>query len=113
MKISFTEPDLPRSGAVVVGVWEGKALTPAARRLDEATGEAIARALSVPSRFSGKKDELLPLIGSIRDIGGHFDGSGGLVDQRRIECTRCFQNVGIEVWAHRSDFAAHLHQFAL
>jgi leucyl aminopeptidase len=63
MKISFTEPDLPRSGAVVVGVWEGKALTPAARRLDEATGEAIARALSVPSRFSGKKDELLPLIG--------------------------------------------------
>jgi leucyl aminopeptidase len=63
MKISFTEPDLPRSGAVVVGVWEGKALTPAARRLDEATGGAIARALSVPSRFSGKKDELLPLIG--------------------------------------------------
>ena len=41
MKISFAEPDLPRSGAVVVGVWEGKALTPAARRLDEATGGAI------------------------------------------------------------------------
>ena len=46
MKISFAEPDLPRSGAVVVGVWEGKVLTPAARRLDEATAGAITRALA-------------------------------------------------------------------
>ena len=63
MKISFAEPDLPRSGAVVVGVWEGKVLTPAARRLDEAAEGAITRALSAPSRFTGKKDELLPIIG--------------------------------------------------
>ncbi len=63
MKISFTEPDLPRSGAVVVGVWEGKALTPAARRLDEATAGAITRALAASSRFGGKKDELLPIVG--------------------------------------------------
>jgi leucyl aminopeptidase len=62
MKISFSEPDLPRSGAVVVGVWEGKALTPAAIRLDEAAGGAIVRALSAPSRFTGKKDELLPIV---------------------------------------------------
>ena len=63
MKISFTEPDLPRSGAVVVGVWEGKVLTPAARRLDEAAGSAITRALAAASRFSGKKDQLLPIVG--------------------------------------------------
>ncbi len=63
MKIGFTEPDLPRSGAVVVGVWEGKILTPAARRLDEAAEGAITRALSVAARFSGKKDELLPIVG--------------------------------------------------
>jgi leucyl aminopeptidase len=63
MKISFTEPDLPSSGAVVVGVWEGKVLTPGARRLDEAAGGAITRALSAPSRFNGKKDELLPIVG--------------------------------------------------
>jgi len=63
MKISFTEPDLPSSGAVVVGIWEGKVLTPAARRLDEAAGGAITRALSAPSRFNGKKDELLPIVG--------------------------------------------------
>ena len=63
MKISFTEPELPRCGAVVVGVWEGKVLTPAARRLDEAAAGAITRALAAASRFSGKKDELLPIIG--------------------------------------------------
>src|SRR5262249_53584854 len=60
---SFAEPDLPRSGALVVGIWEGKALTPAARRVDEITGGTIARALSGPSRFAGKKDDLLSLIG--------------------------------------------------
>jgi leucyl aminopeptidase len=63
MKISFAEPDLPHSGAVVAGIWEGKVLTPAARRLDEAAAGAIARALSASSRFSGKKDELLPIVG--------------------------------------------------
>jgi leucyl aminopeptidase len=62
MKISFTEPDQPRSGAMVVGVWEEDALTPAARRLDEATSGAITRALLMASRFSGKKDELLPIV---------------------------------------------------
>ncbi len=64
MKISFTEPDLPRSGAVVVGVWEGKVLTPAANRADEATGGAISRALAASPRFSGKKNELLPIVGA-------------------------------------------------
>jgi leucyl aminopeptidase len=63
MKISFAEPDQPRSGAVVVGVWEEGVLTPAARRLDEATSGAISRALSAATRFSGKKDELLPIVG--------------------------------------------------
>jgi leucyl aminopeptidase len=38
-------------------------LTPAARRLDEAAAGAIARALAAASRFSGKKDELLPIVG--------------------------------------------------
>jgi leucyl aminopeptidase len=63
MKISFAEPDQPRSGAVAVGVWEEGVLTPAARRLDEATGGAVTRALSAAARFSGKRDELLPIVG--------------------------------------------------
>jgi len=63
MKISFAEPALPRSGAIVVGVWDERVLTPAARRLDEATDGAIARAITAAPRFHGKKDELLPIIG--------------------------------------------------
>jgi leucyl aminopeptidase len=63
MKISFAEPDQPRSGAVVVGVWEEGVLSPAARRLDEATAGAITRALATAPRFNGKKDELLPIVG--------------------------------------------------
>ncbi len=63
MKISFAEPEQPRSGAVVVGVWEEGVLTPAARRLDEATGGAVTRALATAARFSGKRDELLPIVG--------------------------------------------------
>jgi leucyl aminopeptidase len=62
MKISFTAPDQPKSGAVVVGVWEEQLLTAAARRLDEATAGSISRALSAAPRFSGKRDELLPIV---------------------------------------------------
>jgi leucyl aminopeptidase len=63
MKIHFAEPFEPRSGAVVVGIFEDGVMTPAARRLDEATAGAVARALSVAPRFKGKKDEWLPIIG--------------------------------------------------
>jgi leucyl aminopeptidase len=61
MKISFAEPDLPHSGAAVAGIWEERVLTPAARRLDEASGGAVTRALAA-ARFSGKKGELLPIV---------------------------------------------------
>jgi leucyl aminopeptidase len=71
MKIEFAEFALPSpgaaggaaAGAVVVGAWEDRALTPAARRLDEATGGAVARAVAAAPRFHGRKNELLPIIG--------------------------------------------------
>jgi leucyl aminopeptidase len=63
MKITFAKPDRPRSGAVMVGVWEESMLTPAAQQLDEETGGAVARALAASARFKGKKDELLPIVG--------------------------------------------------
>src|SRR5580704_18592949 len=63
MKISFSEFELPHSGAVVVGVWEDRVLTPPARRLDEATGGALARAAAAAARFHGKKNETLALVG--------------------------------------------------
>ena len=62
MKIRFAEPDLPRAGAAVAGIWEERLLTPAARRLDEATDGAIGRALASAARFSGKKAEMLPIV---------------------------------------------------
>jgi leucyl aminopeptidase len=62
MKIRFAEPDLPRAGAVTAGIWEERVLSPGARRLDEATGGAIGRALASAARFSGKQAELLPII---------------------------------------------------
>jgi leucyl aminopeptidase len=62
MKIGFTGPDLPRSGAAAVGIWEERVPTDAARRLDEVTGGAVSRALADAARFSGKKGQLLPLV---------------------------------------------------
>jgi len=63
MKISFVEPTLPRSGAVVVGAWEERVLTGPARHLDEATGGAVSRAVAASPRFHGKKNELIAIIG--------------------------------------------------
>ena len=63
MKISFAEFALPKTGAVVVGAWEDRVLTEPARRLDEATGGAVSRAVGAAARFHGKKNELLPIIG--------------------------------------------------
>jgi len=61
MKISFGEPTLPKSGAVIVGVLEDKTLSPAAADLDRRTGGALNRAIA-SSRFTGKKDEVLAVL---------------------------------------------------
>src|SRR5436305_13172445 len=63
MDIRFAEFSLPQSGAVVVGVSEERVLTASARRLDEATGGAVARAVAAAARFHGKKNELVPVVG--------------------------------------------------
>jgi leucyl aminopeptidase len=63
MKVNFAEFVLPRSGAVVVGAWEERVLTAAARRLDEETGGAVSRAVAAAPRFHGKKNELIAIIG--------------------------------------------------
>ncbi len=62
MKISFSEFEPPRAGAVVVGVWEGGALTATARQLDETTGGVLTRALAASPRFRGKRNDLVPVI---------------------------------------------------
>jgi len=58
MKIGFSEPSLPKSGVVVAFSLADRALGPTARRLDEAAGGILGRALA-GSRFTGKAGETL------------------------------------------------------
>jgi len=61
MKISFSKIEAPSGGAVVVGVYEDRKLTPTAAQLDKQTKGAIERALAA-SRFKGKADDLLTVL---------------------------------------------------
>jgi len=61
MNISFAAPSVPSSGALVVGVLDGKKLTPTAASLDKQTEGALERALA-GGNFSGKKGELLEIV---------------------------------------------------
>src|SRR6202046_159817 len=61
MKIVFAETALPDSGTIVVGVGEDRALTPVTATLDRDVGGALTRAMAA-SRFTGKKDQLLPVL---------------------------------------------------
>jgi leucyl aminopeptidase len=61
MQISFVAPSLTETGAVVVGVAEGGALSGPAVGLDKATGGALTRALAT-NRFSGKAGQLLDIV---------------------------------------------------
>ncbi|MBM3502750.1 MAG: leucyl aminopeptidase [Alphaproteobacteria bacterium] len=58
MKIKFAEFALPRSGALVVGVTEGRKLTPSAERVDLRMKRTLSRAIK-NSRFKGEKGQFL------------------------------------------------------
>ncbi|MGH6932167.1 MAG: leucyl aminopeptidase [Dongiaceae bacterium] len=61
MKISFAKPEIPTSGAIVVGVLDERKLTPTAAQLDKQTKGAIGRALAA-SRFKGKPEDALTIM---------------------------------------------------
>ena len=61
MKIAFSAPSLPDTGAAVVFVHEEGSLSPTAAALDTRTGGAISRAIE-RSRFKGRKDQSLTLL---------------------------------------------------
>jgi len=98
MRISFAKPGQPRSGAVIVGVWEEAVLTPAARRLDETTDGAIMRALSAAPRFKGKKDELLPIVGPANLAVSRVVLAG--LGKSDLANARLFQQLGGNLVAH-------------
>jgi len=62
MKITFSEPSQPKSGAIAVAVVKGGTLGTAAKALDKRVKGAITRALKVSSRFDGKKDQILEIV---------------------------------------------------
>jgi leucyl aminopeptidase len=61
MKVSFSKVEMPSGGAIAVGVFEERKLTPTAAQLDKQTKGAIERALAA-SRFKGKPDDLLSVL---------------------------------------------------
>lgn len=88
MKVAFSQPGLPKSGCLAVGVLEGSVLTPSAKELDAATGGAVGRAIAA-SRFTGKADQTLEILAP---AGVGLDrivliglGKADAIDARRFE----------------------------
>ncbi len=61
MQVAIEKPALPEDGALAVGVWEDRTLTPSAASVDEAGGGALTRAME-SARFTGKKNQTLTLF---------------------------------------------------
>ena len=61
MKIAFSEISVPRSGALVVAVLEGRILTRTGAALDKRAGGALVRAMK-SGRFTGAKGQFLELL---------------------------------------------------
>jgi len=65
MRIAFASAELPKRGAVAVGVIEGRKLSPSAAQLDKRTGGAVSRAMAA-SRFTGKSYQVLTILAPAR-----------------------------------------------
>ena len=61
MRLTFSNPDLNKSGALAVFATEKATLSPSAEKLDRETGGAIKRAISA-SKFKGNKGQTLTLL---------------------------------------------------
>ena len=60
MKTSFIKPGLPEAGAIVVGVFKNKDLSPSAQKINDENGDVISRAIAA-SRFTGEKKQNLSI----------------------------------------------------
>ena len=61
MKISFANLAVPKAGAIIVGVFEGRKLTASAEAVDKETGGAVMRAIKASS-FKGSKNHSLTVM---------------------------------------------------
>ncbi len=65
MKLNFAKPELPKTGAIVVAVLEGRKLSPGAAMIDRAARGAISRAIAA-SRFKGGPEDALAVLAPAR-----------------------------------------------
>src|SRR5262245_58171039 len=65
MDVTFAKAALPETGALALGVFNGRKLTVAAKALDRLSKGALSRALDA-SRFDGKIGETLSLLAPAR-----------------------------------------------
>mgnify|MGYP006421848571 CR=1 FL=1 len=103
MRITFADSSLPESGAVAAGILADGIQTPAARRLDAATGGAVTRALAAAPRFKGKPGAVLDILAPAcveESAGGGWSRVllFGLGDPADAEA-RVFETVGGELTA--------------
>jgi len=86
MKITFSELDLPKNGAVMIGISDPAKLHPLAAKLDKTLGGAIAKAIKM-AKFKGEKGETISLVAP---SGSDYDLvviSGVGKDEGRIDLT--------------------------
>jgi len=108
MKLSFSEPGLPKTGAVIVCVGDGGKLSATARQLDKATDGALSRAIK-ESRFSGKKSQLLDVVAPGGVAYGRIVMAGvgkGLNEQDQLA-------LGGRLYAHLNQMGVKAAQVAL
>lgn len=61
MKVAFAPLSVPETGSLVVGVLDGRVLSPSARAVDDQLGGTLNRAIDA-SRFRGRKDQSLMVL---------------------------------------------------
>lgn len=98
MKVSFSAPSIPKTGALVVAVLAERKLSPAAADLDQRTGGLISRSLAANQRFKGAREEILSLAApAIPDLSRIV--LLGLGDAEKID-GKAMQRVGGVLLAH-------------
>lgn len=61
MKIAFATIGFPKTGALVVGVYDGKELSPSAKEIDKVSKGQVKRAINA-SKFTGKRHQFLTVL---------------------------------------------------
>ena len=107
IKIAFAAPKLPRTGAVAVGVMDGRKLSPSAEALDKAAGGTLSRAVK-QGRFTGKKGQILDLVapGDLSNSRVLLVGLGKTKDLKDVDLENLGGSVVARISASGPDEAA-------